>query len=60
MLETGDILRRMCKMKEGIFYSKQSDDGMDIVLLGTNTKVREGKKNKKRNESASHLLKTSQ
>lgn len=33
---------------------------MDLILIRTDTKIREGKKNKKRNESASHVLKTSQ
>ena len=47
-------------MREGIFYSKQSEDGMDLVLVGTDRKIREGKKNKKRNESTSHVLKISQ
>lgn len=44
MLATGDILRWMCKMGEGVFSSKQSGDGMmDPLLVGTNTKVREEK-----------------
>lgn len=60
MLETGDILRWMCKMRKGIFYSKQLDAGMDLVLTGTHTKIRERKENKKRNESVSHVLETSQ
>lgn len=33
---------------------------MDLVLIGTHTKIRERKENKKRNESASHVLETSQ
>lgn len=47
-------------MRKGIFYSKQLDAGMDLVLIGTHTKIRERKENKKRNESASHVLETSQ
>lgn len=55
-----ETLRWMRKMWEVAFYNQQSDDGMDLVLVGTDTKREEEKKNKKRNECAFHVLKTSQ